>query len=181
MKKSASQKTKLWLAGLAVLAIVATAVGLSSTNTSDLQGQFSLSRSDFVTRGEFAQVVSYQVGIISQCTGSTQTFSDVPTFHPFYCGAEMMNQFGLMQGYSTGQFNPEGFLPRAEAAKIYFSALNPPSVTPSTPSFPDVSPSVWYYEAVESMNAYGLFNTTGNFNPSSNLKWNAFAAWSQNL
>jgi hypothetical protein len=80
------------------------------------------------TRGQSAKIVARAAGFEEPITG--QTFSDVPSTHPFYQYIERMARRGLINGYSDGTFRPQNNATRGQASKIVANAFFPGCGTP---------------------------------------------------
>lgn len=59
-----------------------------------------------------------------------------------------------IKGYANGTFRPNNRVTRSEAAQLFYNLLRTP--TGQTGSFPDVSATAWYAEAVNEMSALGI-------------------------
>lgn len=75
-----------------------------------------------------------------------------------------------INGYGDALFAPQGFLTRAEAAKIIYSLLADSSKGPYAADFPDVSKDAWYYDAVTTLASHKILQGDGGrFWPNDNI------------
>jgi len=76
-----------------------------------------------VTRGQLAKIAANAAHYGD--TVSAQTFTDVPTSHPFYVYIERMVQHGILSGYADGSFRPANEVTRGQTTKIVSSTFFP--------------------------------------------------------
>lgn len=102
--------------------------------------------------------------------GVKKTFADTAG-HWAQKDIELLAAREIIEGTERGVFLPERPVTRAEMAALLvkFKGLDP--MTPTTPAFRDVSPSGWYYGAVEAVVRAGLFKGYGDgtFRPDATL------------
>ncbi len=110
-------------------------------------------------------------GGLAAPAGSTRSFSDLQT-HWARSDVEQLAQLGVVEGRGGGRFEPERAVTRAEMVRMLVAMLDrdparkPRQTAPSTPTFADVPPEAWYYDAVESAAANGLVTgAEGRFRP----------------
>jgi len=70
---------------------------------------------------------------------------------------ELMDQ-GVISGNDDGSFAPNRQLNRAEVSKVIVLSTGIDFDTTGGPHFPDVQPSAWYYDYIETMYNYGWVN-----------------------
>ena len=92
-------------------------------------------------------------------------FPDVSAEHWAYEDIQKAAGYGLIQGLEDGTFRPEERLNRASFVTILQRMFGWETVSPETPSFPDVSPSDWYYGAAETARAHGVTGDWESFQP----------------
>ena len=82
---------------------------------------------------------------------------------------EYLADNGIIEGTTTGAFNPKGNINRAEAATIFTKALD--LDTTGSEEFSDVAPGQWWYEAVVGAYNAGIVQGkgAGKFEPKANL------------
>jgi hypothetical protein len=89
-------------------------------------------------------------------------FSDVPPSNIFYPYIETLRNLGVVEGYSDGTFHPNGWVTRAQIAKIeVLSAIqadpgNWHLLNPSTPTFQDVAYGAQFYQYIETAVAHNV-------------------------
>ncbi|WP_269050171.1 S-layer homology domain-containing protein [Sporosarcina sp. G11-34] len=99
-------------------------------------------------------------------------FSDVPPSHTFRKEIDHLVSLGAISGFSNGTFQSNANVTRGQAAKIITVALDMPLVSPTTPTFTDVSKSHTFYRHIETLAAKGIIggHLDGSFKPGSSLK-----------
>lgn len=99
-------------------------------------------------------------------TFAAGTFNDLNKAQWAAPTIEKWASFGLVAGYSNGEFKPQNDITRAEFAVIAYKAFNLESKTGS--SFSDVKTNAWYYTEVTKMAKLGLIKgyLDGTFKPS---------------
>jgi hypothetical protein len=118
-----------------------------------------------ITRAQVAKIVANSAGLADPVNG--QTFTDVPSSHPFYIYIERLAIRGLINGYTdparcpTGVpcFEPAAPVTRGQLAKIAANAAGftdtPP---PGTQSFADVPGSDPFWLYVERLSRRGIID-----------------------
>lgn len=106
----------------------------------------------------FAMVVS-GTSVLAQDSSATG-FDDVPDDHWAKGAIELMASKGIISGYN-GDFRPDDSVSRGEFAKMLVKTLGLPEISPSTPTFTDVSTSDWEYTYVETAKNYLTGFTSG--------------------
>ncbi len=76
-------------------------------------------------------------------------FTDVPNSFWAYGDIENLSGLGYVSGYPDGTFMPNNQITRAEFCAVMDKVLNLTPYTPQTPTFTDVNPGDWFYQAVE--------------------------------
>ncbi|MGB9553864.1 MAG: S-layer homology domain-containing protein, partial [bacterium] len=118
---------------------------------------------DFLTRAEFAKLLTLSLGL-SSFTPSSPSFRDVPPDHwafPFIEGGRGLGirPFFLFQGFPDGTFRPEAFITTAEALTLIARSKGWEdtlfTLTPTSP-FVDVPPDHWAFQEITSCLAYGV-------------------------
>ncbi len=77
------------------------------------------------TRGQISKIVANAAGILDPIPSNRQTFSDVPSTHPFWVYIERLAGRGILGGYSDGTFRPDNNATRGQTAKIVSNAFFP--------------------------------------------------------
>lgn len=105
-----------------------------------------------------------------QVNAAAFPFTDVPADHEYREAIEYVYEAGLMNGLSDTQFAPDTNLNRAMVITILHRLSGHPANL--APSFPDVSPSAWYYYAVGWGEHYGIITgyDDGKFYPNLTIK-----------
>lgn len=85
---------------------------------------------------------------VTACAAQTTlAFADIPPAADYSQAVAWCAEQGLMQGVSTGRFDPDGTMTRAMLATILYRQAGEPEVN-GNPDFTDVRPNVWYSNAV---------------------------------
>lgn len=87
-------------------------------------------------------------------------FTDVSGDKWYYEAVRFVQEQGLMNGYSDGQFGPDNTLSRAQFAQILFNKEGRPVASGS--GFDDVASGSWYANAVTWVAARGIVGGYGN-------------------
>ena len=88
-------------------------------------------------------------------------FADVSEGDWYYEAVRFVQERGLMNGYSDGQFGPNDNLSRAQLAQILFNKEGKPGVN-YLMDFSDVADEAWYAEAVRWAASQGIVGGYGN-------------------
>jgi hypothetical protein len=125
------------------------------------------------TAPESAEGISIPVAVAQSAKlnvlGTPAAFKDTAGHWARY-DIEVMAALGVAHGTGEGQFSPDATVTRAQFASFITSSLGIAQVKPAVSSFRDVSPSAWYYGAVEAAYAGGLVSgANGMFNPDANI------------
>jgi hypothetical protein len=103
------------------------------------------------------------------CAASAPSFKDAADIDHWeqVC---MLYDLGLISGYGNGTFDPDGYITRAEAAKIVAIILDADAGKAGTASFPDMADH-WASAYVRYCTDLGLFSgfADGNFHPDRNI------------
>ncbi|MDP2211248.1 MAG: S-layer homology domain-containing protein [Candidatus Aquicultor sp.] len=75
-----------------------------------------------ITRAEAATII-YRAKDM-KTVAEAQAFLDVPVSHWAFQGVDGARKLGIIEGYPTGEFRPETYTTRAEAAKMIFNVVN---------------------------------------------------------
>jgi hypothetical protein len=119
------------------------------------------------TRGQLTKIVVLAEGWTQACT--SQTFSDVPPSHTFYCYVETAVAHGVISGYADGTFRPGNDVTRGQLSKIVVLAEGW-TLECANQHFVDVPPSNPFYCYVETAFAHGIISgyADGTFRPGNN-------------
>jgi hypothetical protein len=119
------------------------------------------------TRGQLTKIVVLAEGWTQTCT--SQTFSDVPPSHTFYCYVETAVAHGIISGYADGTFKPGNDVTRGQLAKIVVLAEGWADEC-ATQHFSDVPPGSTFFCYVETAFAHGIISgyADGTFRPGNN-------------
>ena len=119
-----------------------------------------------VTRGQLAKIVVLGYGY-TLVSNEGHSFSDVASDNPFAPYIETAYAHSLISGYADGTFRPESNVTRGQIAKIVVSAAGLKLVSPTTPTFSDVSVGSSFYSYIETAHAAGLLSgyPDGTFRP----------------
>lgn len=100
---------------------------------------------------------------------SPAVFSDVKSGDWFYSAVQYVQQKGLMNGVSSGRFDPNSNLSRAQLAQILYNASGNPAA--GTNHFSDVPAGQWYSNAVSWAAQKGIVSGYGEdkFGPNDNI------------
>lgn len=72
-----------------------------------------------------------------------------------------LTAYGVVHGQGDGGFHPQAAITRAEFIQLAVASLGLDMRQQPTPTFGDVQPGAWYYDAVETAAAYGLISGGG--------------------
>ena len=78
-----------------------------------------------VTRGQVAKFVSIAAGYADMMPPNQQTFSDVPSSHPFWLYIERAVAHAVVGGYSDGTFRPGNNVTRGQTSKFIGNSFFP--------------------------------------------------------
>ncbi len=84
-------------------------------------------------------------------------FADVDSSAWYYDGVKFVSDTGIMNGTGSASFNPNGTMTRAMLVTVLYRAEGSPKATGAS-SFADVSPDVWYSDAVAWAAENGIVN-----------------------
>lgn len=85
---------------------------------------------------------------------TNKKFGDVPPGHWAEEYIEMMQEYGIINGYNDGNFLPDATVTREQFAKMMVLTLGLDLIKPSTPFFQDVAKGDWSYTYVETARTY---------------------------
>lgn len=114
-----------------------------------------------------SDIVTYQYTVNSATNNQNNTsFNDLQGYEWAENAIGFLAEKKIINGIGNGQFNPRGYLTRAEFSKIMVLALNKEPV-PYKNSFTDVSSKDWYCGYVEKAVQLGILQGVGDgkFNP----------------
>jgi hypothetical protein len=99
--------------------------------------------------------------------GSEQSFSDVPTNHPFYHYIMTAKRDNIITGYNDGTFRPYANVTRGQIAKIAVESARMLDLSSNGPSFRDVPTNHTFYKYIETAYANGILSgyADGTFRP----------------
>lgn len=105
-----------------------------------------------ITRGQAAAMINRKLKL----KASTEvTFTDVAPDHQYAADIAALNEAGILQGYSTGEFGIKDKLTRAHLAAIVDRAFDlqkqVDGTVPSAPNYNDVPTSHWASEAIHAL------------------------------
>jgi hypothetical protein len=107
--------------------------------------------------------------LVIPCAASQPSFKDAAEIDHWeqVC---MLYDLGLISGYGNGTFDPDGYITRAEAAKIVAMILDANAGRAGQSSFPDMADH-WASAYVRYCTDQGLFSgfSDGNFHPNRNI------------
>lgn len=114
---------------------------------------------DQITRAEFADLAC---GFENLTSGAPNTFTDVPSDHPYYDQINYAVERGWLAGYPDGTFRPNNPIQRAEVLTIVNRVLEryPDQAyidthTSMIKKYTDLQPSHWaYYLIMEASNGH---------------------------
>ncbi|WP_258359314.1 S-layer homology domain-containing protein [Moorella sulfitireducens] len=106
-----------------------------------------------------------------------KTFADIQG-HWGQDDIEQMADMDIAGGVSSGSFDPNGNVTRAQFAAFLIRCMGIKEATPAEASFKDVNPNSWYYGVVEAAKAEGLVGgySDGTFRPDQNITREEIAA-----
>ena len=115
----------------------------------------------------------------SDTTPVEEIFSDVLPSDWFYHAVQYVYDHDLMTGGGNGKFSPNGIMTRAMVVQVLYNHAAPEvdEDPQKKPSFADVPPDAWYYNAVEWACATGVSSGVGNgkFYPNGSITREQFA------
>lgn len=109
--------------------------------------------------------------VMAEDNGGRSGFEDVPDGHWAKDYIQLMNDYGIINGYDDNLFKPEATVTRAEFAKMMVLTLNLELFRPATATFVDVPRTNWAFPYVETGKLYltGFRSTSGDYFRPSNL------------
>lgn len=111
----------------------------------------------------------FLVAIVLVCPAkAASTFSDVSESAAYAEAAEYLNEIGVMQGDTQGNFNPNRNVTRAQMAAILCRMLGESERTSANErEFTDVPTSYWAYNNIMMATSLGIINgyNDGSFRP----------------
>lgn len=111
------------------------------------------------------------LGLESLSNSSKLAFIDIAD-SPYELDIREMTSKGYINGVGDNQFNPKGYLTRAEFAKVITNIFEGgEKYNPANPMFSDVSSTDWYYGYVNRVAQSGIMQGVGNtmFNPNGKI------------
>lgn len=113
---------------------------------------------DKITRAEALKIPMYMFGLMENCGGGTEPYSDVSASDWFFPMVVCALRYGILDNLSS-YFNPNASVTFAEAAKFIVIAASKAGViqikNPSQGHFVNIPSSHWSYKYVETLYAYG--------------------------
>ncbi|MGN4128154.1 S-layer homology domain-containing protein [Lysinibacillus sphaericus] len=116
---------------------------------------------DAIQRQHVAVILARGFQLEPNC--GAESFSDVPTSHPYYDEITLLQQAGIVDG-SNGAFNPNANMTRAQMAKVLVLTFG---LTPGgTSNFQDVPKQHWSHDYIAALADHGIaLGDNGNFRP----------------
>lgn len=105
---------------------------------------------------------------------ATSTFPDVPDSAAYAEAAEYLNDVGIMQGDTSGNFNPDKYVTRAQMAAIICRMLGETeNLTTDGSRFTDVPASYWANGYIMKAASLGIINgyQDGSFKPNNTVTY----------
>ena len=105
---------------------------------------------------------------------ATSTFPDVPDSAAYAEAAEFLNDVGIMQGDTSGNFNPDKYVTRAQMAAIICRMLGETeNLTTDGNRFTDVPASYWANGYIMKVASLGIINgyQDGSFKPNNTVTY----------
>ncbi|MCM3088096.1 phosphodiester glycosidase family protein [Bhargavaea ginsengi] len=130
-----------------------------------------------LSRAHAAVLISRALGKTGKAV-TTDPYPDVKKTHPYAREIVLMRELGIMQGdTSTGKFNPNANLTRAQMAAVLDRAYEL-EVSGSVPLIRDVPQNDWAYVHVAALSTNGLTTLNeGKYRPHENVRRSQFAAF----
>jgi hypothetical protein len=121
------------------------------------------------TRAQLVKIVVIAFGYPLN-PGTTPTFSDVPTNHPFYNYIQTAYSNELISGYDDGTFRPYNNITRGQLSKIVVGAAHMALLIPTSATFSDVPVGSPFFAYVETAYGNGIVSgySDGTFRPGNN-------------
>ena len=107
------------------------------------------------------------VPAVSAADADKTAYVDVPGDSWAVTYIETARDLGLMQGISDDQFGYGGTVTNAQFAQMICNIMGWELLNPSEPTYSDVLPESWYYQAVETAYANGVYDKMSAFSPES--------------
>ena len=109
-------------------------------------------------------------------TVSGAVFSDVPTTHNYSEAIDMLNDLGILTGYSDGTYKPEGTITRAEMCAVIYRTLSGKTNAANfvgASAFSDVASNFWGVGYVNYCTELGIVNgyPDGTFLPDNRITY----------
>jgi|GEM_PF-3395368 len=109
-------------------------------------------------------------------TVSGATFSDVPTTHEYSEAIDMLDDLGILTGYSDGTYKPEGTITRAEMCAVIYRTLSGKTNAANfvgSSAYSDVSASFWGVGFINYCTELGVVNgyPDGTFLPDATITY----------
>jgi MYXO-CTERM domain-containing protein len=114
-----------------------------------------------ITRREFVTTLVRTLGLSTASPPAEPSFSDMPADDPDYALIEAAATAGIVTGYSSGKFLPEGSVPRGQAAVLITRAAGWTLVNPATATFSDVPTTHGKFKYVETIKSKCVTNGCG--------------------
>ena len=118
-------------------------------------GNFDPNRA--ITRAEFASMVVKALGL--KGTNSPEKFSDVYKENPYYDSIYTAYEYGILNGYSNGNFGPQDLITREEAMTMLAKAMKIVGM-PVSVSDTDISNQLQFFKDLDSISLYSREGAT---------------------
>ncbi len=110
-------------------------------------------------------------------TKANTIFPDVKSTSYYFDAVKSLSERNIISGYPNGNFGPNDYVTRGQAAKIIAGVLGLDTKNVKNPKFTDVSTNHPYYGVIAALQNEGIINGTGNgkFQPNDPIKRNHMA------
>jgi hypothetical protein len=98
-------------------------------------------------------------------------FTDVPMDYWADGPIQYLVAQGIISGYADGSLHPDGYVTRAQLAKMLVGIMGWEIQLPASPTFTDVGPNFWAYGYIETAAAHGAISgySDGTFRPTAGV------------
>lgn len=119
-------------------------------------------------------LIALLLAISLTCPAMASSFPDVPDSAAYAEAAEFLNDVGIMQGDTSGNFNPDKYVTRAQMAAIICRMLGETeNLTTDGSRFTDVPASYWANGYIIKAASLGIINgyQDGSFKPNNTVTY----------